>query len=74
MNLPEYIPQTEENIPLLAHLAVEQAYQRAVESGVTMVTSENGMLVERTPQGNVREIHPLPIIEVHEQDRTRFIQ
>ena len=55
-NTPKNIPQTDENVPALAKLAVEQAYREAVAAGRSITKAEGGKLVEVMPNGAVREI------------------
>lgn len=59
MNAPENIPQTDENVPILAKLAVKQAYHDAVVAGRTITKAEDGKLIEALPSGAVREIKQL---------------
>ncbi len=59
MNPPPDIPQTEENIPLLADLAVRRAYKEALEAGQSVLTVRDEMLVEVFPDGRVRDIRPI---------------
>lgn len=59
MSAPENIPQTDENVPVLAKLAVKQAYHDAVIAGRTITKAEGGKLVETLPSGSVREIKQL---------------
>lgn len=56
MNAPENIPQTEENIPLLAALAVKQAIKDALESGRSVTQAKDGKIIERMPDGSERII------------------
>ena len=65
MEDPATIPQTEENIPLLAALAVKQAIRDALESGRSVTQARNGKIIERMPDGTerlIKEIEPdIPI-------------
>lgn len=56
MNLPENIPQIEENIPLLASLAVRQAIEDALLEGRSVTQVKNGQIVERLGNGIERVI------------------
>ena len=56
MNPLEHIPQTDENIPLLAAIAVKNAYEQAVAAGQTVVKVAGGKLVESRPDGTTREL------------------
>ncbi len=50
----------EENIPELADAAFKKAYWEALASGNTVLTSENGSLVEVYPDGTRKFIKKLP--------------
>lgn len=56
MDPVEPIPQTDENVPLLAEIAVKQAYQNARDAGQTIVEVRDGKLVESHPDGTTKEI------------------
>lgn len=60
MNPPIDIPQSEENIPKLAQIAVDLAFQDAMASGLTVLALESGALVEISADGSRREIKRLP--------------
>lgn len=49
----------EESIPELAEAAVKQAYWRALAAGHSVLTTENGMLVEVHPDGTKKIIKKL---------------
>ena len=59
MNPPPKIPQTEENIPLLADIAVQRAYREALEAGQSVLTVQDDRLIEVFPDGSIREIKPI---------------
>ncbi|HXW53640.1 MAG TPA: hypothetical protein VEL47_06010 [Myxococcota bacterium] len=50
----------EEHIPELAEVAFKQAYWAALASGSSVLMSENGNLVEISPDGTRKIIKPLP--------------
>ena len=59
MHSPENIPQTEENIPLLADIAVRNAYRDALQAGRSVLTVRDDMLIKVFPSGAVRELRQL---------------
>lgn len=57
----------EESIPELAEGAVKQAYWRALAAGHSVLTTENGMLIEVHPDGTKKIIKklapPIPVVK-----------
>jgi hypothetical protein len=61
MDDPLSIPQTEENIPLLAALAVKLAIKDALTCGRSVTQARDGKIIERMPDGTerlIKEIDP----------------
>ena len=55
-------PHTEDQIPLLAAIAVERAYRDALAAGQHVLIADSGVLVEVSPDGTRRE---LKLLEPH---------
>lgn len=53
------IPQTEDQIPLLAAMAIERAYHEALAAGQPVLIADSGVLVEVSPDGTRRVLKPL---------------
>jgi hypothetical protein len=50
------LPQTEDQIPALAAMAVEQAFRDALAAGQSVLIAESGFLVEISPDGGRRVV------------------
>ena len=56
MNDYEFLPQTDDDIPLLAAVAVRKARQHALAHGLSIVEAQGGFLVEVASDGTTRKI------------------
>ena len=56
MDRRENFEQTEEQIPVLAELAVRQAYRDALAAGQSVLTADSGTIFEIFPDGTRREV------------------
>lgn len=56
----ESMTYLEEHIPELAQAAFQQAYWQALAEGCKVLKSEDGFLVEVSPDGSKKVIKPLP--------------
>lgn len=50
---------TEEDIPMLAAIAVRRAYREALEAGPSVLTVKDDQLIEVFPDGTIRQIRPV---------------
>lgn len=58
--LSDVTAQSEDQVPQLAWLAVQQAYARTVEAGLSVLIAEGGMLIEVSADGRRRVVKRLP--------------
>ncbi len=61
MNPPDpSLPQTEDQIPLLAAIAVERAFRHALDAGLVVMIADSGIIFEEFPDGSRREFKRIP--------------
>jgi hypothetical protein len=53
------MPQTEDQIPMLAAMAVEQAYRQALAAGQHVLVADSGVLIDVAPDGTRRVVKQL---------------
>ncbi len=54
------LPQTEDQIPHLAAIAVERAYRNALDAGQVVLIADAGIIFEIYPDGSRREFKRIP--------------
>jgi hypothetical protein len=60
MNPPDIaVPQTEDQIPMLAAMAIERAYRQALAAGQHVLVAESGVLIDVAPDGTRRVVKQL---------------